>query len=191
VKQRWTLVGGVVLVMVIVLSLVGAGATSSFFTGTRFRGGDPITFKVEDMSTWWWGCCTVSESLVLGWRVVDSTGQAVYSVVHDAPVSASLWQGTWLQMDAIGVSAPVGAYTLYVDTSAGTLSRCFTVYDPCTRCGWTPACSTCACNQVTSITGCASRTTLVFVDTSTSRCVSPFGWFGGCCSPCNPCTTCP
>jgi len=190
VKRRWTSVGSLVLVMVIFLSLVGAGATSSTF-GTRFRGGDPITFMVEDTSTWWWGCCAVSESLVLGWRIVDSAGQPVYSVVHDAAVSASSWEGTWLQMNASGVSATVGAYTLYVDTSVGTLSRCFTIYDPCARCGWTSACSTCACNQATSITGCASRTTLVFVNTSTSRCVSPFGWFGNCSSPCNPCTTCP
>lgn len=191
-KRRWTSVGGVVLVMVVLLSLVGAGATSSSLSGTRFKAGAPITFKVEDTTTWWWGCCAVSESLVLGWRIVDSTGLAVYSVVHDAPVAASLWQGTWLQMDAIGVSAAVGAYTLYVDTSVGTLSRCFTIYDPCTRCGWTPACRTCACNDVTSITQCASRTTLVFVSTSTSRCVSLFGWFGNnCSSPCNSCTTCP
>lgn len=189
-KRRWTSVGSLVLVMVIFLSLVGAGAASSTF-GTRFRGGDPITFMVEDTSTWWWGCCAVSESLVLGWRIVDSAGQPVYSVVHDAAVSASSWEGTWLQMNASGVSATVGAYTLYVDTSVGTLSRCFTIYDPCARCGWTSACSTCACSQATSITGCASRTTLVFINTSTSRCVSPFGWFGSRCSPCNPCTTCP
>lgn len=237
-RRRWISVV-CVLAAVCLLAVVAATAASSTLSGTRFKLGETIQFQVQDTTTWWWGCCAISESLILGWRIVDSTGQAVYSVVHDAPVAASLWQGTWLQMDtsqvravaaatavasaeaeaeataeataeasavasaqALAVSqsaagaaahatAAVGAYTLYVDTSVGTLSRCFTIYDPCTRCGWTPACRTCACNQVTSITGCASRTTLVFVNTSRSRCVSLFGWFGSCSSPCNPCTTCP
>ncbi|MFC2108827.1 hypothetical protein ACFLS5_05120 [Candidatus Bipolaricaulota bacterium] len=133
-NRRWTSVV-CALVAVSLLTAVAATAASSTLSGTRFKLGETIQFQVQDTTTRWWESCSCSEKQILGRRIVDSTGQAVYSVVHDAPVAASLWQGTWLQLDVVGVSASVGAYMLYVDTSVGTLSRCFTIYDLCTRCG--------------------------------------------------------
>jgi hypothetical protein len=177
------------VVALLASSIAGAAGTSSTFFGTRFKTGESIQFKVEDTTTWWWGCCSCSESVVLGWRVTAATGQSVYSIVHDAPVSSSMWQGSWAQIDMNGVQVPVGQYILYVDTSAGTLSRCFTIYDPCDYCNRWSACST--CNEVASITDCACRTSLVFVS-SCSGCFPLFGWFGGCySSPCTSCSSCP
>ena len=191
-KRRLTLVGGSLLVLVVLLSLVGTGATSSTLFGTRFKVGETIQFKVEDTTTWWWGCCACEDSVVLGWRITNSAGQNVYAVIHDAPVPSSAWQGSWTQMDSLGVAVSAGQYVLYVDTSAGTLSRCFTLYDPCNP--WCSSCSSCSCEQVTSITNCSCRTTLVFVDTCTSGCFPLFGWFGSCgscASPCSSCSSCP
>ena len=180
-KRRWLLVG-CVLVMSLVLSAVAATAATSLF-GTRFNVGETLQFKVEDSSTWWWGCCcSCEESLIYGWRITDIGGQSIYSVVHDAPVPASMWLGTWNQTKLDGTAASAAQYMLVVDTSVGTLSRCFTIYNPCSCCN---PCYSCVCQHVTSITSCACRSSLVFVDTCTN-CFPFFGLFGCCSSPCCP-----
>jgi hypothetical protein len=185
VKGRWASVVGVLLVVLVLLSFAVLPATSA-----RFRLGNNIQFRIEDSTTWFWGCCTCAESLVLGWRIVTSSEHVVYSVVHDAPVSSSLWLGTWTQVDIDSIAVPAGQYKLYVDTSAGTLSRCFTLYDPC-GCNWCTSCSWCACEGVSSITDCACRTALVFVDSCTTGCFSfPFFWGWGSCG-CSSCSSCP
>ena len=184
-RGRWASIGAVFLLVLVLSSFAALPASS-----TRFRLGAEIQFKIEDSSTWFWGCCGCCEcedTLILGWRVVNSVEQVVYSVVHDAPVASPVWLGTWTQVDSGGVAVPVGYYKLYVDTSAGTLSRCFTLYDPCS-CYWgCNICSTCACTDVACITTCACRTSLVFVDTCSTRCCFPLFWGWGCCG----CSSCP
>jgi len=185
VKQRWLLVGCVALAVMVTVGLVGTAATSTLF-GTRYRIGETVQFKIEDSTTWFWNCCCTScceETLVLGWRIVAANGVTVYNVAHDAGVPGSAWQGSWTQIDMEGLAIGPGLYTLYVDTSAGTLSRCLTIYDPCYRC-YDP-CSTCSCEQVTAITNCSCKVSLVFVDPCrTTGCISLFGWFGCGCGTC-------
>ena len=181
-RRRWVFVG-YALVIALLLSTVAAPAATTLF-GTRFRAGETVQFKVEDSTTWWWGCCACEGTQILGWRVANLSGVSVYSVIHDAPVAASVWAGSWNQIQMDGTAVSAGQYILYVDTSVGTLSRCFTIYDPC-GCGMPcSTCSSCVCEQVSSITNCACKATLVFIDTCTS-CFPFFGLFGGCCS--SPC----
>jgi len=182
VRHRWALVACMLVLTLAVVGVVATPATTLF--GTRYQVGETIVFEVEDTTTWWWGCCSCDSTQIYGWRIVDGAGVTVYSVVHDAPVSAAVWQGSWIQVDASGAAVPVGQYRLHVDTSLGTLTRCFSIYDPCgcnTAC---TSCSSCSCEQLTSISSCSCKATLVFVDDS--PCVFPFfGLFGGCCS--SPC----
>jgi len=177
-------------VLVVLLAVVATTASATSLFGTRFKVGTEIQFRVEDETTaWWWGCCnccSCTPSQILGWRIASATGQVVYSVVHDAPVPAASWLGSWKQLDANGAAAAVGQYILYVDTSAGTLSRCFSLYDPCgcNTC-WSP-CLSCTCQEVATITNCSCQTDLVFVDTCTNGCWPFFSFFGcgcGCTQP--------
>ena len=184
-KRRWVLVGCAVVLSLALVAVAASAATSLF--GTRFNVGEEIQFKVEDSTTWWWGCCACEETLILGWRVTTLDGIAVYSVVHDAPVAASVWQGSWNQTGLDGLAIAAGQYMLVVDTSAGTLSRCFSIYDPC-GCRPCTSCSSCVCESVSSVTNCYCKTTLVFVDTCTN-CFPFFGLFGCCSSPCT--SSCP
>ncbi len=174
--------------------IIGTAAVASSLFGTTYNLGEEIKFQVQDSTTWWWGCCTCEDTLVLGWRIANLSGQVVYSVIHDAPVSASIWQGSWLQLDMNGAAVAAGQYKLLVDTSVGTLSRCFTLRDPC-GCNWcTSACTSCVCEDVPSIDTCACRTSLVFVDDCNSGCIFPFFLWG--CSSCSSstssgCSSCP
>ncbi|MEW5825408.1 MAG: hypothetical protein AB1778_01095 [Candidatus Bipolaricaulota bacterium] len=183
--KKWALVGCLMALLVATVATSASGAT---LYGTRFNLGTEIQFQVEDSSTWWWGCCCpCTPTSVLGWRITSSAGLVVYNVVFDAPVAASTWIGSWLQVDAGGVAVPAGQYMLYVDTTAGTLSRCLTLYDPC-ACSWCyTACGACVCGEVPSITTCACRTELNFIEPCTCGCFSLFWWLGGCCSPCATC----
>jgi len=186
VRRRWVLVG-CALVIALLVSAVAASAATTLF-GTRFKAGVTIQFRVEDSTTWSWGwgccCCGCEASTILGWRITDTGGQTIYSVMHDAPVGSTSWMGTWEQTRVDGSAVASGQYVLYVDTSVGTLSRCLTIYDPCDCCP--SACYSCACQQVSTITDCGCKTSLVFVDTCTS-CFPFFGLFGGCSSPCTSC----
>jgi len=195
--KKWARLGCVLVVVLAMGAVVASAGTSSSLFGTKFNVGQEITFKVENSTTWWWGCGTCCPDVtILGWRVASSAGVTVYSVIHDAAVSASIWQAAWAQTDSAGAAVAAGAYTLYVDTSAGTLSRCFTIYDPCNRCLSCLPCSTCMCQSVSSITNCSCRTTLVFVNTCTGGCgfPFPFPFFGGTCgcssTPCGCGTPC-
>jgi len=191
VRSKWARIGlaGLLLVMV-----VGTAGMASTLFGKTFDLGEEIQFQVEDTMTWWWGCCTCEDSLVLGWRIVSLSGQVIYSVIHDAPVAASIWHGSWQQLDMNGAAVAAGQYELLVDTSVGTLSRCFTLRDPC-GCNWcTSACNSCICEDISSITNCACRTSLVFIDNCSSGCFPFFFW--GCCSSCSSstssgCSSCP
>jgi len=181
VRGRWAWIVVVVFSVLLVGSLVGVSASSA-----RIRLGQQVQFRVEDSTTWFWGCwgccgcCTCPETTILGWRVVTTSEHVVYSVVHDAPVPSSAWQGTWAQVDAAGAAAPAGEYKLYVDTSVGTLARCFTLYDPC-ACAWCSPCTTCVCAELACITNCGCKTSLVFVEPCGTGCfVFPF-FFWGCC----------
>jgi len=176
VRGKWAWVGVSLLSVLIVLSFVAVSASS-----TRFKVGEDVVFRVDDSTTWYWGCCSCDETLILGWRVVTSTEQVIYSVVHDAPVPASVWLGTWSQVDAGGVAVPAGQFKLYVDTSVGTMSRCLAIVDPCAR-SWCSPCMSCVCEGVSTITTCACRASLVFVDSCQTGCFSfPLFWGWGCC----------
>ena len=183
------LVGCALVVALLTLSIAGMAGTSSSLLGTRYQVGEAVEFKVETETTWFWGCncgcCSCDEAVILGWRVVASTGMTVYSVVHDAAVSASLWQGSWAQTGVDGLQVAVGDYVLYVDTSVGTLSRCFSIYDPCNRCYTCPSCTT--CSAVSHVTDCNCRTSLVFIDSCTG-CFPLFGFFRTCCDSCTSCS---
>jgi len=188
VRSKWARIGWVVL---FVSMAVGSAAMASTIFGTSYNLGEEIQFKVEDSTTWWLGCCSCEESLVLGWRIVNISEQVVYSVIHDAPVSSAIWQGSWLQLDMNGIVVAAGQYKLYVDTSVGTLSRCFTLRDPC-GCNWcASSCTSCVCEAVSSITNCSCRTTLVFVEDCNTGCFPFFFW--GCCSSSTSsgCFSCP
>ena len=185
-RSTWVRIG---CVAVLLSLMVGGAAMASSLFGTTFQLGEAIQFEVEDTTTWLWGCCCCEDSLVLGWRIVNIYEQVVYSVVHDAPVASAIWQGTWMQLDMNDVAVAAGDYKLYVDTTVGTLSRCFTLRDPCNCCNWcnwcTSSCASCnCCEDVSSISDCGCRTTLVFVedDACASGCF-PFFWWG-CCSSC-------
>ncbi|MFC2083378.1 hypothetical protein ACFLSG_05035, partial [Candidatus Bipolaricaulota bacterium] len=123
-RSKWARIG---LVVVFLSLAVGSAAMASSLFGTSFDLGEEIQFKVEDSTSWWWGCCACEASQVLGWRVVNAYEQVVYSVIHDAPVPATVWQGSWLQIDMNGLAVAAGQYKLYVDTSAGTLSKNFKI----------------------------------------------------------------
>lgn len=201
--------GSVVLVGLVLLAAAASTTASSFSTRYgRYTLGETILFRVEDQQRCGWGLCgcccqpPCAETQVMGWRVADASGNIVYSVVHDVPVLASTWQGSWAQIDSGGASVSAGSYTLYVDTSVGTVSRCFYLYEPCcgsccsssccgwsrcgcgwgfcswgwSRCGW----SRCGCGQQSTITSCGCRTSLVLVKQSTSCCYSRSLW------PCCP-----
>lgn len=184
VMKRWAVLASV---LVVLAASVAASATSTSLFGARFKVGTEIQFRVQDETTWWWGCCACTPSQILGWRVASPSGTVVFSIIHDAPIPAAAWVGTWNQLNPSGQAVPAGQYVLYVDTTVGTVSRCFTIYDPCgcTSC-WSP-CWTCGCQEVPTVQNCACRTTLVFVDTPcTNGCLSLFGLFGcsSCCGGC-------
>ena len=175
----------VVLVAVLVLSAIAVQAGSVYTTWTgQYKLGQTVAFKVEDSGGGWWSCCqcnTCSQSQILGWHIANSSGQTIYTVVHDAPVPSSSWQGTWTQVDANGAAVAAGTYTLYVDTSVGTLTRFIKLYDPCNSCtwGWGWACNTCQ-EKATIVTNCYCRTSLV-LQKETTPCSWPFWW--PCCTP--------
>ncbi len=181
---------GVALVLLVVsVAMFSAAAATSTVYGTRFKVGETIQFKIEDSTIWWGGCCcctSCTETSVLGWHITNSAGQTIYNAINDAPVPASSWVGTWTQIDANDNPVGAGQYMLYVDTSIGTLSRCFTIYDPC-GCNYPYWCNACTCEELPSITNCGCKTTLVFVDTC-QNCYFPFFWWFGCCS--SPCSSC-
>jgi len=181
VKRHLVGVGLCVVLLISALSILGSASTSA----VRFQLGEAIQFSVEDSTTWWWGCCCCCEtSTVSGWRVLNSAGITVYSVIHDAPVASTAWQGSWPQIDSEGLAVPAGSYTLYVDTSVGTLSRCLYLYDRCDCCSYYSTWCTSCCESVSSISSCNCTTSLEFISSCGSAC-SWFWWFGcGCCSSC-------
>jgi len=93
----------VVLVAVLVLSAIAVQAGSMYTTWTgRYKIGETVAFKIVDSGGGWWSCgqCnTCGQSQILGWHIANSSGQTIYTVVHDAPVPSSSWQGTWTQVD--------------------------------------------------------------------------------------------
>jgi hypothetical protein len=190
VRSTWARIGWLVVFLSVA---IGSAASATSLFGTTYDLGEQIQFEVQDSTIWLWGCCSCQDSLVLGWRIVNMSQQVVYSVIHDAPVSSDIWQGSWLQLDMNGVAVAAGQYKLVVDTSVGTLSRCFTLRDPC-ACSWcTSWCSSCACEDVPSITNCSCKTSLVFVEDCELGCF-PFFWWGcgSCCSSSTSgCSSCP
>lgn len=176
------------VLLVLSVAVVEAGSTYTTSTG-RYKLGGPVIFKVQDSGSNWWSCCccqcnTCNPSQVLGWHIEDSSGQIIYSVVHDAPVLSASWQGTWAQVDSSGAAVSAGNYILYVDTSVGTLSRFVTLYDPCNYCtwGWGWCCNTCQ-EKPTIVTDCYCKASLVLLK-QTTTCCWPFQW------PCGNCN-CP
>ncbi len=184
-KGRRVAVGVSLFAIVLLISSVTLAAVSP-----RYKLGEEIQFQVEDSTTWSWGCCgccTCDDTLVLGWRIVNTSQQAIYSVIHDAPVSASAWLGSWTQIDSLGGSVAAGQYKLVVDTSVGTLSRCFSIYDPC-GCYWCNPCCSCVCEDVSTVSDCSCRTSLVFVDSCQTSCFRfPLFWGWRSCG----CSSCP
>ena len=88
--KKWPRLGCILVVVLDMVAVVASAGTGSSLFGTKFKVGQEITFKVENSTTWWWGCGSCCPDVtVLGWRVASSAGQTVYSVIHDAPVSAS------------------------------------------------------------------------------------------------------
>jgi len=189
VKKRFVWPGVVLVGFLVVVAVMGAASTPSSVWYGRYRVGETVLFKVEDQKVFCWCCCccqpTCPETQVLGWHVSDSSGGIIYSVVNDEPVPASIWQGSWSQINSLGASVAAGYYILYVDISVGTLSRCLYLYDPCcgccwgwSSCGW----SRCGCGSQSTITSCCGRTSLVWVEEEQPCCHLFFQW--PCCSSC-------
>jgi hypothetical protein len=184
VRSKWVRMSWLVLLLTIA---VGSAAMASSLFGTSYDLGEEIQFQVQDSTTWWWGCCSCQDSLVLGWRIANSSGQVVYSVIHDAPVSSAIWKGSWLQLDMNGVAVAAGQYKLYVDTSVGTLSKSITLRDPC-GCNWcTSTCTSCVSQDVPTITSCSCSTTLVFVEDCNTGFFPFFLWGCNSCSSSSSC----
>lgn len=186
--KRQFVLGSVVLgFLVLVASIASVAATSSSTSSAQYRLGETVLFKIASYNTCWWCCCccesTCANTEVLGWHVSDACGVWVYSVVHDVPVSASTWQGSWSQINSSGAQVPAGYYKLNVETSVGTLSHCLKLYDPCSSCCWNPcrclspcSCrSRCSCKEMPSIADCCCRTSLELV-LEKSNCCPSFRW---------------
>jgi len=180
VKHRWAWASVVLIVAVLSATIVGSAATYSNWSG-NYKLGETVLFKVESQQLWWWNCCCCNQNstcpavTISGWRVADSSGKTIYKVVFDAPVAASGWQGSWGQVDSSNAAVAAGNYTLYVDTSVGTLSRHIHIYDPCSCCwSWYWGCHT--CGEVPSITNCGCRTSLVLLEKTETSCCWPFWW---------------
>ncbi len=183
-KHRWAWVS-VVLVGVVLLAVVLGNATTYSNWSGRYKAGETVLFKVESSQLWWWNCCCCNQKTtcpavqITGWRVADSTGKTVYKVVFDTPVDASGWQGSWGQVDSSNAAVPAGYYILYVDTTAGTLSRHIYIYNPCNCCwSWSWSCNT--CNEVPVITKCGCRTSLVLLRNVEANCCAPLFWWPCC-----------
>jgi hypothetical protein len=150
-------------------------AGSSGLLGDRYDIGELIQFQVVDESTCWWCCCepACDPTMIHAWRVARVGGPVVYSVQFDAQAPALGWVGNWSQVDMNGMQVSAGNYILYVDTSIGTLSRCFRIVDPCcwNFCWWC-----CSCSSNPCITQCYCKTSLEWVYPEPE-----------CCWPCWPC----
>ncbi len=184
-RKRFVWSGVVLVGLVVIAAVVGAASTSSSVWSGRYRVGETVLFKVEDQKVFCWCCCCCQpacpETQVLGWHIADSSGEGIYSVVHDAPVPASIWQGSWSQINSLGAFVAPGYYTLYVDTSVGTLTRYLCLYDPCSCCWSLGCCWSCyPCGQTSTITDCCCRASLVWVVEETPCCHLFFWW------PCCP-----
>jgi len=179
VKRRWVWLG-VVLVVVAVVPQLALGASSGLL-GDRFSVGELVQFRVVDDSTWWWGCCccqpACGPSDVYGWRVADLCGVAVYGMTYEVPMPATVFLGSWPQVNYDGMQVAAGTYILYVDTSVGTLSRCFRIVDPCclNLCWWCVSCHATSC-----FTNCGCTTSLEWV-VPEPECCWPFWCVPSCC----------
>lgn len=94
---------------------------------------------------------------------IGAVGKAEAQVEASAPGAVyQAWQKAMSTYEEYwkGVETPVspGCYVLYVDTSAGTLSRCLRLYDPTNRC---QGCAYCPCEHPTVRTSCYCQTTLI------------------------------
>lgn len=159
-RQRWVWLGVALLVVGVCAQVAIAGSSGLF--GDRYDVGELIQFRVVDETSWWWGCCppTCATSEVYGWRVAHAGGSIVFGVEFDVALPSSGWVGNWAQVDLNGLPVPAGTYILYVDTSVGTLSRCFRIVDPCCwdLCWWC-----CSCEANPCITQCQCMTSLEWV----------------------------
>ena len=148
------------------VGIVGKAAPGSSMASAQYCLGETVLFRVVDHNICWW-CCGSCEPTcateILRWHISDICGVWVYAVEHDVPVLASAWQGSWAQVNSSGAQVSSGYYQLTVETSAGTFSRCLRIYEACCRGCWNPChCrNQCTCNEVTSITHCCCRTSLV------------------------------
>ena len=178
--------------LALLVLMVGSTATagSLFDRATmKYRVGDAVLFRVETRKSCCCCCCSCADTEVLGWQVVDACGQLVHTMEYDPPGLSSTWEGTWTQIDLSGTQVPSGYYKLYVDTSAGTISRCFKIYNPCSCCCWSSCwcrdlCSwwsRCSCRENPTIKHCCCRVSLELVAETGTCCLSSC-WLG--CSPC-------
>jgi len=176
--KKWSTRGSIIL-LVVLMAVVVVGQATTTTTSGCYKVGELIQFKVQDATRcWWWGNCSCQyscdETQVTGWHIVNSSGETIFEVLHDndGPVAASSWQGNWAQIDSTGVDVPPGEYTLYVDTSVGTLSRSLQVYDPCSGCGYCNFFWNCSwCNNTSTITtDCYCKTSLVLLKEESNCC---------------------
>ena len=184
--KRFPMVSCLGVLVLLVAGLACGSVASTYSSTARYSLGKTVLFGVEEeklfcLSCCWGSCCqpTPCEIEVLGWHIMNACGESVYSVVHDVAVPASTWEGSWVQVDAFGTQVAAGYYKLCVDTSAGTISRCFEIYDPCPC--WLCSCcepkprfcwSFCSCRETPSAKLCCRRATLEFVEEKRSSCFS-------------------
>jgi len=113
VKKRFVWSGVVLVGLLVIAAVMGAASSSSSAWSGRYRVGETVLFKVEDQKVCCWCCCCCQpacpETQVLGWHVSDSSGGIIYSVVTDGPVPASIWQGSWPQINFSAAAAQASA----------------------------------------------------------------------------------
>jgi len=172
--------GTVFLCLILAAAITGMAASSSTTFFVNYSLGESVVFQVTERNNWWCGCCgsECCDTKILGWHVTDACGVWVYSVEYNVAVPASSWQGSWSQVDSSGVQVTAGSYQITVETSAGTLSRCVKIHDPCRCWCWNPCrCwSGCTCKELPSLTHCCCKVSLQLVVEGPSCCFPLFGY---------------
>lgn len=128
-----------------------------------------------------------SQSAAAASTTAEAQAAAAASATAESWATASSEAGS-SGSSAASVQAAAGYYTLYVDTTAGTLSRCLKLYDPCCWCRGTccsrQACcfgSCCSYKETQTIKACCCRISLE-LDVVKPKCC--FWLFSPCCCGC-------
>ena len=172
--KSWLGVTGAMLVGLVLFAAVLSVAADA--STVRYRVGQMLLFRIQKQPTNSCCCQPGPEIQVFGWRITDSCGKVIHSVVYTAPIPASSWQGRWPEVDITAVdeaeaqveaSAPGAVYQAW--------QKAMSTYEEYWKGIETPISPGCY---------------ILFVDTSVgtlSRCLRLYDTV----NPCQPCAYCP